>query len=329
VKIASLTPVVLVAVLAAAVVSAPVLAAAGGVGSGPPSTTWDPAWSPDGSRIAFGSIGGRIESVNPAGTELHVLTQTPAGSPPDSSFSHDFQPVWAPDGRQLAFGRDWRYYNSGRTWDQYSLSLLDTGTGLVTALGEGADPTWSRTGVLAYDIFDGPYLDSAGFVAGSRTIRGDLAGPSWSPDGRRLAYTGDDVFVMNRDGTHRRRLAHGSDPHWSPDGRWIAYRTSNETHIDLVSPDGKQHRRLATVEPSDASIVWSPGGARLAVGTTIVTFATGKARHLGLSLGDYPGPSWSPDGRWLVYASDLLEIVHPDGSRYHTINPCTLTPSAP
>src|ERR687888_1213770 len=53
--------------------------------------------------------------------------------------------------------------------------------------------------------------------------------PSWSPDGRRVAYRVDpglgasDVYVMNADGSGQRRIAGGISPAWSPDGALIAY----------------------------------------------------------------------------------------------------------
>jgi hypothetical protein len=316
-------------------------------------TTWDPAWSPDGSQIAFGGSGGVIGSVSRAGTALHVLTHAPMTTPTGivGAFHHDFQPAWSPSGRRLAYASDWHYVNGARTWDQWSLSVLDLTTGTVTLrdgesplLGPAtsrADPTWSRTGLLAYDLFDGPYLDPAGFVAGPHPYLypgPDVvwSDPSWAPDGRRLVFAAENVgsgvgriFVLRlADGTYR-LLSRGYTPRWSPDGRWIAYRTG--TGVSIRSPDGKRVRRLLTLAPDDAktgSLVWSPGGARLAIGTTIVTVATGKTRELPLRyLGDYPGPSWSPDGRWLVYAGERLEIVHPDGTGYHTLDPCALTPS--
>jgi dipeptidyl aminopeptidase/acylaminoacyl peptidase len=92
----------------------------------------------------------------------------------------------------------------------------------------------------------GPFLDVDVYVVradgnGLRRITHEPAAefdPSWSPDGKQLAYrhqTGDDqttdIYVVAADGSHALNLSGDDDsadwgPAWSPDGRWIAWNTS-------------------------------------------------------------------------------------------------------
>jgi TolB protein len=322
--------------LVATVLAAGVAAAA----AVPACDVWDPAWSPDGSWIAFGATstgtGGVIETVDPAGAVLRVLTSPPSN--PSPAFDHDWAPAWSPDGKRLAFVRDWR--DGGSAYP--SLNLLDTSTGATESVSRyvAANPTWSRTGLLGYQLYDTG--DAAGFVAGSRTFISppdvEWWGPSWSRDGSRFAFEADNstantvtVYIVDRQ-RHRRRLVAGSDPKWSPDGRWIAYVVPSGQRVDVISPDGKRHRRLLGVDSStsaETSVVWSPDSARFVFGTTVVTLATGKTRDVPVdaSSGTSGDPGWSPDGRWLVYGGNVLELIHPNGTGLQTINPCGLTPS--
>jgi Tol biopolymer transport system component len=69
-----------------------------------------------------------------------------------------------------------------------------------------------------------------------------------SPSGKAVVYSGKGIWVVSANGTHRHRLSpDGTHPRWSPDGQWIAYtvkRLSGLTGIDLIRPDGTQHRAL-------------------------------------------------------------------------------------
>ena len=167
--------------------------------------------------------------------------------------------------------------------------------------------------------------------------------PAWSPDGRKLAFTGNlgrnVIYVMNGDGTGRRRLTprRGSDafPAWSPDGRTIAFDNDVSGEIDLMSPDGTGRRRLTTQSASLPN--WSPDGKRIAFvsrdgrklaltsGDIYVIDADGSGRRL--LTRDATFPAWSPDGRRIAFIRNKLRwskyvaiwVINADGSGEHLL----------
>ena len=84
--------------------------------------------------------------------------------------------------------------------------------------------------------------------------------PSFSPDGKRIAYWGEDagffhIYVVGVDGKDLKRLTHNEENHrgptWSPDGRVIAYASSEAflfgAKIHLMTADGKYLKQLSNV----------------------------------------------------------------------------------
>jgi Tol biopolymer transport system component len=120
----------------------------------------------------------------------------------------------------------------------------------------------------------GLLLSASGAVAGgSAALGSDM--PSWSPDGRMLAFAGfrkgraGDIFTVDPFGARERRLtqsrSHDDMPRWSPDGRRIVFvRTVGLVRqLVVMNADGSGQRQLThDSEPSFAPS-WSPDGRRI------------------------------------------------------------------
>ena len=132
--------------------------------------------------------------------------------------------------------------------------------------------------------------------------------PTWSPDGRRIAFTRTtngyrsfQIYVKRVAGGHARRLTRGQfdeEPAWSPDGELIAY--SSTRGVKVIRPDGSGARLLGRLGRA-GSPAWSPDARRLAFvrGRYVWTGRlNGKGERRIVRGG---APDWSPDGRKLAY----------------------------
>jgi dipeptidyl aminopeptidase/acylaminoacyl peptidase len=221
----------------------------------------EPAWSPDGKKIAFHRRSEQeIYVMNADGSDQTKITDDPA---------FDSSPVWSPDGTQIAFMSD--RHDVGGQYDIYVMSSGGTGVTRITFVG-GVYPAWSPDGTkIAFTVLDDDLYvvnpDGTGLKALTHNAASEYL-PDWSPDGSKIVFqrstaAGHDIWVINADGTKEKRLTQDSvfdgHPAWSPDGKKIAFiRAVVGFDVHLMNPDGTGRIRVTNTAADEYQVDWQP-----------------------------------------------------------------------
>jgi Tol biopolymer transport system component len=109
-------------------------------------------------------------------------------------------------------------------------------------------------------------------------------------------------------------------PTWSPDGKRLAFVAQQDGHeqIMLVNVDGTGLGKLPGTRPDDGMPAWSPDGDRIAFVTRregnadiLITAVNGAGvRRVTADSADEVHPTWSPDGKRIAFMADVGEHNH-------------------
>ena len=222
---------------------------------------------------------------------------------------NDFQPSWSPDGKRIAFvsNRDGDFLDEGPNIPAYEIYVMDADGGNLQNLTNNPN---------------------------------DDKNPSWSPDGKRIAFASWDgkfinfvvdfeIYVMDADGDNLQNLTNNPNddrsPSWSPDGERIVFVSHRAGHfrskflitseIYVMDADGDNQQRLTENRKNDWNPSWSSDGKRIAFSSDrrgdfenfeiyVMDVDGGNQQKLTNNRGDDRSPSWSPDSERITFSSD-------------------------
>lgn len=289
-----------------------------------PPKFWDgdynPAFSPDGSKIAF------VRSTEGYVRDIYVMSST-GGDPKQITFDQRqvSSLAWSADSSNIVFSSDrggkfslWRIPAKGGDPERLPVGGEDAFTPAIAARGNHLayaqrSAKWS---ILQIDLRS--TASPKPVVKLLSSTQQDSA-PQYSPNGSRIAFQSwrsgnQEIWTCLSDGSQLVKLTNfggplTGSPSWSPDGQQIAFdsRTGGHSHIYVVGVNGGTPRPVTDGAFNDIVPSWSRDGRWLYFGSNRsgswqiwrVAASGGEPEQL-TSLGGFV-PTESPDGKWVYY----------------------------
>jgi WD40 repeat protein len=276
------------------------------------------AWSPDGRQLGIGAMS-QLEiwdaaAVRPA-YAIPTKTDGVVGL------------AWSPDGTRVASADE---TGDVRLWDvrarRSGAALSNAQHVRPVSVAWAPDSQRLASGdsdgaVLLWDAEAGQQTATLTGPARRKSRGGDpyaAWGVAWSPDGKRLASSRYDYYVLIWEAATGKRVAALTAPDqpngvaWSPDGKTLAV---TDDHGEVLLWETEKFASMRRLDPQDSGywaypVSWSPDGALLACGRfsgAVDVWEIASGRRMASLTGHTAAVwslAWSPDGRRIASASD-------------------------